>query len=557
MSRSLAAISMLLVAGSALAQGSCAVRTPQLQGRYVGDCLNGFASGRGVAQGVDRYEGSFRDGHPTGPGIYTFADGRRFEGDFIDGQVQGRARFVYANGDVLEGSFRDSQLVGMGRMLRPSGEVLLVEMRSGALAVVASAAPAPVPVSPAPVPVTPGPITPSAPSAASPALPAATQGAAVVPGAAAGPEATVEWQPRLDMDALYPAYVLATATRKPPSAPAAGSRAARPRGDELARQLIPPPEARSRVASFAAGATYLGDPWGLVGIRLRSQTAASLVNVKVLIDDVAEPTEETFRLGPPGEYALYPKLRYRYDRLRAVGQPVPVNVTWTLTVDGRPAGTRTVATQLRPTMEAPFLAVNDRGEEMMSWVFAAFVTEDAPWIDGFLQQAFAGYVRGPVGYQLGPEAAIAQVGIVFEHLKKLGIKYSSITRTSGASTKVAAQAVRFPSDSIRNTQANCVDGSVLLASILRRISIEPVLVLGPGHMMLGFFSKWPLKGDEEFARHFHVVETTRVATHSFEAARQEGDATYREWLAKHREDPSFDLVLVSAARRAGVASIAR
>lgn len=41
--------------------------------------------------------------------------------------------------------------------------------------------------------------------------------------------------------------------------------------------------------------------------------------------------------------------------------------------------------------------------------------------------------------------------------------------------------------SITNTQANCVDGSVLFASILRKISIKPFLVTIPGHMYVGFF----------------------------------------------------------------------
>ena len=39
--------------------------------------------------------------------------------------------------------------------------------------------------------------------------------------------------------------------------------------------------------------------------------------------------------------------------------------------------------------------------------------------------------------------------------------------------------MRLIDESINNGQANCVDGSVLFASLLRKIDIEPVLVSLP------------------------------------------------------------------------------
>jgi len=42
-------------------------------------------------------------------------------------------------------------------------------------------------------------------------------------------------------------------------------------------------------------------------------------------------------------------------------------------------------------------------------------------------------------------------------------------------------------ESLNNSQANCVDGSVLFASLLRKIGIEPFLVLVPGHCYVGFY----------------------------------------------------------------------
>ncbi|HEV2804018.1 MAG TPA: hypothetical protein VGW57_03710 [Chthoniobacterales bacterium] len=70
---------------------------------------------------------------------------------------------------------------------------------------------------------------------------------------------------------------------------------------------------------------------------------------------------------------------------------------------------------------------------------------------------------------------------------KRGLQYSSATTTPGGSETVQSQFVRFIDQSLTNTQANCVDGSVLFASLLRKISIEPFLVTVPGHMYVGFY----------------------------------------------------------------------
>jgi hypothetical protein len=72
-------------------------------------------------------------------------------------------------------------------------------------------------------------------------------------------------------------------------------------------------------------------------------------------------------------------------------------------------------------------------------------------------------------------------------LQKRWVQYSSTTTTPGGSETVQSQFVRFVDQSLTNTQANCVDGSVLFASLLRKISIEPFLVTVPGHMYVGFY----------------------------------------------------------------------
>ena len=43
-------------------------------------------------------------------------------------------------------------------------------------------------------------------------------------------------------------------------------------------------------------------------------------------------------------------------------------------------------------------------------------------------------------------------------------------------------------DALASSQINCVDGSVLFASLLRAINIDPILVRIPGHMYVGYYT---------------------------------------------------------------------
>ena len=52
---------------------------------------------------------------------------------------------------------------------------------------------------------------------------------------------------------------------------------------------------------------------------------------------------------------------------------------------------------------------------------------------------------------------------------------------------VFAQRVRTFDDALKSAQINCVDGSVMFASLLRAINIDPVLVKTPTHMFVGYY----------------------------------------------------------------------
>lgn len=65
----------------------------------------------------------------------------------------------------------------------------------------------------------------------------------------------------------------------------------------------------------------------MVGIAVRTTEPNSEIVVEVTIDEIAAPTRVGFKLDRPGEYLLYPMLKYDYPKLRSTLQPAPVTVT--------------------------------------------------------------------------------------------------------------------------------------------------------------------------------------------------------------------------------------
>jgi hypothetical protein len=211
-------------------------------------------------------------------------------------------------------------------------------------------------------------------------------------------------------------------------------------------------------------------------------------------------------------------------------------------------------------------------------MFAAYVNENHPWIDGLLKDALAtGIVDSFTGYQSGdPDVVENQVFAIWHALQRRGIKYSDISTTT-PNKLVVSQSVRFLEDTIEAEQANCVDGSVLMASILRKIGIEAYLVMVPGHCFLAYLS-----GEGEDATMIglettmlgndNLKKTGDLSKLSEKAKAKEFAASAKTFLnametgmaslQKHEEafgsgeDPAIQLISISESREMGIRPIA-
>ena len=94
--------------------GTCKVLKPEIAASYSGDCKKGLANGNGIAEGIDKYEGRFKEGLPQGNGTYRYANGDIYEGDFKDGMRSGNGKFTFkflGKDSTYMGMWKEDKLV--------------------------------------------------------------------------------------------------------------------------------------------------------------------------------------------------------------------------------------------------------------------------------------------------------------------------------------------------------------------------------------------------------------------------------------------------------------
>jgi hypothetical protein len=325
-----------------------------------------------------------------------------------------------------------------------------------------------------------------------------------------------------------------------------------------------------------------GDENGWLAVELFDLPPKAEVRVEISVDGFMKPSiwEGVIKKGNANA-RVFPKGIWQYDALHKVREQRPVNATFKVSVNGEDLGEQTQVCTMKSINDCPFYVLFDEdGEEFedFSMVFAAYVNENHPWVDGILKDALkTGLVKGFTGYQSGdPDEVLTQVFAIWKVLQDRGIKYSDISTTT-PSRYVVSQTVRFLDDSIDATQANCVDGTVLMASVLRKIGLNVYLTMVPNHCLLAFDLgkeedaailglETTMLGETDLGDEGKAIEvpeglsgTQHAASFKvLAAALGSGTATLEEHAEAmaNEESPDTQLISVAAAREMGIMPIA-
>ena len=387
---------------------------------------------------------------------------------------------------------------------------------------------------------------------------------------------------------LFPSYLISTATMRPISDAPSEEPVEEPDSAEN-------PESQQEESSPANESTNeepppadegameddtLGEPTGIVGVVVISPEDEMPITVEIEATGVLEKSRWTGTVPfADTEYTVFPPLRWNYKSLVANKQAVPLAITYRVTMGDEEPEEKTVTVTLRSINDCPFVIVyGDDDITDVSYMFAAYVNEQHPFVDKVLREALSrGIVDSFTGYQSNdPKTVLRQVYAIWDALSQRDVRYSDITASAAENQVVASQHVRLIDESIDNAQANCVDGSVLLASILRKINIEPALVLVPGHCYLSFAldakrerwiglettlignSKIKVPADPEADKIIDPKYRKEPSWNTFRAAIATGSADLEE-NRDHFDEPKdamYRLIFISQSRQMGILPIA-
>ena len=256
-----------------------------------------------------------------------------------------------------------------------------------------------------------------------------------------------------------------------------------------------------------ADSLYVGNSKSCISIRIRSAKAYSRVRIEVAETPFFSRSVSEFVLAKPRtEYTIYPDIIWNYEALKNNNQAEPVSVAVKVEMNDKDLGQRVRTFSVRSINECLLGYVTNGTKFHDTGIFfAAYVNEENPMIDKLLREALnTRIVNRFLGYQGGnAEVVDKQVYALWNVLQKRNFRYSSVSNTSLSSNVVFSQRVRTFDDALESSQINCVDGSVLFASLLRAINIEPILVRTPGHMFVGYYT-------DAGRKNMNFLETTMI-----------------------------------------------
>lgn len=263
---------------------------------------------------------------------------------------------------------------------------------------------------------------------------------------------------------------------------------------------------------------------------LKDRPTVRRVRVTSFIDGYSTPAVDTLELAPKTTYnfdqlpAMIPEKIRQVTELTRASLNVLVEDLDTQKVEIH----NTYPVWLLARTTAP-LAVRDpktgRYQDLTAYL-GAFVTPNAPAIMKFLRLAADLHPSKTLaGYQGDVEQVEPQVKALYDALKTAGgITYVNSVIDFTPDLGQANQRVRLPRESLEDHQANCIDGTVLFASLLEALSMSPAIVLIPGHAFLAY-ETWSGAPNE-----WRYLETTMIASRSFEEARAYADRNAKRWM---------------------------
>jgi transglutaminase-like putative cysteine protease len=326
-------------------------------------------------------------------------------------------------------------------------------------------------------------------------------------------------------------------------------------------ELFPSLDLSQRPAAAAAP----GGGNGLVLVRVHGDGTPRHLVLRIETPGLRAPAVVEADLGARDTIGLRPRLDWDIERLRAMRSAVRQPLRASLEASALPAGIREIGVRVHPLDDALYYVREGKDRIDLGWVFAAYVDPGDPVVDEIVAAARAldrDFDR-PADHSAGDaDARVRKAAAIWAALVDHGLRYAAGDPALSRGPSIYSQRVRLLGDVWRERRANCLDGSVLIASVLERIGIPAFIVLVPGHAFVGFRAN-PGDGPHSDPGRAEFLETTLLgassrqhadAASSFAAARAAGRARWRKAAPRfaHRHGPDYALIDIGTARSYGI-----
>lgn len=309
---------------------------------------------------------------------------------------------------------------------------------------------------------------------------------------------------------------------------------------------------------------HYGSPDFMAGVQIAAPEAGDRMVVDVSADRFMRPSSVSFRVtrGSPSATAG-PAPLFDYEALGKVRQTTPFNVTIKVRRNDEAPVVFNEVWQAHQLNDCPIhigvTTMSTNGdtfsERHLSPTLAGYVNENHPLVDRILTEAKdTGICRAFVGYGDKDDDVIRQIRAVWKALQNRGITYSNIAESTHSKMH-AFQHVRMFEQSLNSGQANCVDATVMLASVLKKIGLKVGVILVPKHAYLVVY-------DQTGKRREFAIESTGLANSSLEDAIKAATEDHEHNLRKIEErldddvdDGQYHELAIEDSRKSGVQPI--
>lgn len=293
------------------------------------------------------------------------------------------------------------------------------------------------------------------------------------------------------------------------------------------------------------------DTGALVTIKLRDHRGAGRkFRVEAEVPGVTEKSSNTIELkGREGTVRrVNPPMKMSFD-VKQVRSPRPAQLALRVVELGKTGETtvfdETIQIEVLPRDYLPLK--RKLGPDAMVPTFGfmgAWITSNDPTVDEFLAKA---KLRVPSKSFVGEQGVtVPQIKALFDELKSRGVTY--VMDPNVTSDQMFVQRTRLPSEVLTSTNAQCLEGTLLFATLMEAIGVKPIIIMVPGHAFVGWHTvaQDGTKGEPLF------VETTMVGGATFEQAVEVATKRVGQELKKGSfKSGSSTIVDVAAIRQAG------